>query len=50
MFSFVAVAQQTMVNDGTSDIGQSPNYILLVRGLDPLTNEESVLFAMLTLG
>ncbi|KAM0752948.1 hypothetical protein T439DRAFT_378702 [Meredithblackwellia eburnea MCA 4105] len=30
------------VNDGTRDIGSAPTSILLLRGLDPLTNEEEV--------
>jgi len=29
-------------NDGSQDIGQTPHHILLVRGLDPLTTEESL--------
>ncbi|CAG8564071.1 8012_t:CDS:2 [Paraglomus brasilianum] len=29
-------------NDGSQDIGQIPHHILLVRGLDPLTTEESL--------
>ena len=29
-------------NDGENDLGQVPHHILLVRGLDPLTTEETL--------
>jgi hypothetical protein len=37
-------------NDGANDIGQAPCHMLLVRGLDPLTTEESLYAAASLLG
>lgn len=36
------VPELEYVNDGTGDIGSAPSYLLLVRGLDPQTREETV--------
>lgn len=36
------VPELEYVNDGTGDIGSAPSYLELVRGLDPLTKEETV--------
>jgi hypothetical protein len=36
------VPELEYTNDGTGDIGSVPSYVVLVRGLDPLTKEETV--------
>ena len=36
------VPELEYLNDGTGDIGSAPSYLVLVRGLDPLTKEETV--------
>ncbi|BGP16678.1 hypothetical protein JCM10213v2_004680 [Rhodosporidiobolus nylandii] len=38
------------VNDGTRDVGATPSQILLLRGLDPLTNEEEIVSALSRVG
>ncbi|GAA5937958.1 hypothetical protein JCM1841_005036 [Sporobolomyces salmonicolor] len=38
------------INDGTRDIGSTPSQILLLRGLDPLTNEEEIVSALAKVG
>lgn len=36
------VPELDYVNDGTGDIGSVPSFVVLVRGLDTLTKEETV--------
>ncbi|GAA6039432.1 hypothetical protein JCM8097_009543 [Rhodosporidiobolus ruineniae] len=43
-------SQGFYVNDGTRDIGSAPSQILLLRGLDPLTNEEDIATALARVG
>ncbi|GAA5820695.1 hypothetical protein JCM11251_003115 [Rhodosporidiobolus azoricus] len=38
------------MNDGTRDIGSTPSQILLLRGLDPLSNEEEIVAALSRVG
>ncbi|KAJ3271739.1 hypothetical protein HK104_004633, partial [Borealophlyctis nickersoniae] len=35
-------APESVINDGARDVGDVPNPLLLVRGLDPLTTEETI--------
>ena len=37
------VPDMDYVNDGTGDIGSAPSYLVLVRGLDSLTKQETVI-------
>ncbi|GEM09998.1 RNA-directed RNA polymerase 2 [Rhodotorula toruloides] len=41
-----AVAPSFYLNDGTRDIGSTPSNVILLRGLDPLTNEEEISYAL----
>lgn len=41
-----AAPQSFYVNDGTRDVGTSPTQILLLRGLDPLSDEEEIVQAL----
>jgi RNA-binding protein 5/10 len=43
-------SQGFYVNDGTRDVGSTPTQILLLRGLDALTNEEEILAALSRIG
>ncbi|GAA5979661.1 hypothetical protein JCM5350_003801 [Sporobolomyces pararoseus] len=43
-------SQGFYVNDGTRDVGSTPTQILLLRGLDALTNEEEILAALSRVG
>ncbi|KAL7339517.1 RNA-directed RNA polymerase 2 [Rhodotorula toruloides] len=38
------------VNDGTRDIGSTPSNVILLRGLDPLTNEEEISYTLSRVG
>ncbi|GAA5865778.1 hypothetical protein JCM8547_002774 [Rhodosporidiobolus lusitaniae] len=42
--------QSFYVNDGTRDVGSTPSQILLLRGLDPLTNEDEIFTALSRVG
>lgn len=43
-------SQSFYVNDGTRDVGSTPTQILLLRGLDTLTNEEEIVAALSRVG
>lgn len=45
-----ATPQGFYVNDGTRDVGSTPTQILLLRGLDALTNEEEIVAALSRVG
>ena len=45
-----ATPQGFYVNDGTRDVGSTPTQILLLRGLDALTNEEEIVTALSRVG
>ncbi|GAA5999860.1 hypothetical protein JCM10207_005943 [Rhodosporidiobolus poonsookiae] len=42
--------QSFYINDGTRDIGSTPSQILLLRGLDPLSNEDEIFSSLSRVG
>ncbi|GAA6023535.1 hypothetical protein JCM8202_002669 [Rhodotorula sphaerocarpa] len=45
-----AASQSFYMNDGTRDIGTTPSNMLLLRGLDPLTNEDDIAASLSRVG